>query len=535
MSASGFFAGFLGEIGDNITKQKELSAKQEIDQHKMEMELYRSALENPNLNPAMIPYLTQKYEEMIPGAAGTKSTRPGGKGKGGKGGKGMLSGVIQGFQQMMGGGQQQPPASSAGPLPKETFFSPEQKQGQALDLYKKQSDIDQARQIAVEKAKPRTATEPKELARGPFTAEQLSGANVGQIVNLDRTPFKKDQPGHYSLYDDNGKKIAVPAPAPSSETEKPTGEFEKEVLPGEASRLFKTTPDKLDPQQREQIFSAYENKKKQAEINAAITKSRIEKQTERDIKNEEEDKDNQTIIEGVLNGDLLSLNQVGGAMGGQKKKLVASLMRAGIDPASLDRKVAMAKDLTTGKLGDQLMSWDIFTRHAGEVSDAVQDIRLSSVPMANKPLNWWRKNLTGDPRLARLETALEPVKQELATNLASGRAPFGRDKETMDILLDDKSTPAQLQGALKQMLRTVKDRASGINFRAKTTLGKNYKLPIDPDVIDIAGKLGVDLNIDKGTIQSQGANGGQPTHAVIVNGKVIGYTSDGKTMTPATQ
>lgn len=130
MATAGFFSGMLGSIGDQITENKERQHKEELAQHKMELELYQSALNSPNVNPALIPHIVQKIEEMIPGAAGTKSTRPAaGAGKqGGK--KGILSGLVSGMQEAFGG-QQQAPASPQ-PLPKDTFLTQDQQLAQRV-------------------------------------------------------------------------------------------------------------------------------------------------------------------------------------------------------------------------------------------------------------------------------------------------------------------------------------------------------------------------------------------------------------------
>ena len=203
----------------------------------------------------------------------------------------------------------------------------------------------------------------------------------------------------------------------------------------------------------------------------------------------------EVVAQSLAHGDLTALRDVTSMMGGNRLMVYAraKAINPNFSVAETQRKIDMYKLYTTGKMGENLQSFGTFLEHAGELSDAVQNIRLLSAPLANRPLNWLRKNAQGSGELAALETALEPVRKEYEAFLLGNRAMHDDDRKAINLILSDTASPAQLQGALKHMVKTARDRYTEANFRFKKVMKQDIEDPFSSEAIEGAKKVGVEL------------------------------------------
>lgn len=178
--------------------------------------------------------------------------------------------------------------------------------------------------------------------------------------------------------------------------------------------------------------------------------------------------------------------------------------------AEIERKIRMESDFTAGKDGQNLQSFGIFLEHAAAASEAIQRVRQTNSPLVNRPINWWKKNVSGDPTFQSFMVSLEPVRKEFEQFLLGGRALYAEDRRAAETILNDNSTMAQVQAALKQMGHTAKARYSEMNYRYKRMMGKDIEDPFSPEAIEAASKLGVDLTSTQGTNPINGRSSTKP-------------------------
>jgi hypothetical protein len=197
----------------------------------------------------------------------------------------------------------------------------------------------------------------------------------------------------------------------------------------------------------------------------------------------------------IANGDQTRLKDVVGLRGDQRLQVydIAKRLNPNFNVADVDRRIKMEDYMTTGKGGENLQSFGTFLQHAGAASDAVNSVRLANSPAINKPINWWRTNMTGDPAYTSLIGALEPVRKEAENFLLNGHAQLKEDKDAANKILSDNSTPAQLQEALKRLGHTAEARYTEMNFRYRKQMGHDVVDPFSPEALAGAQKIGVHM------------------------------------------
>lgn len=206
----------------------------------------------------------------------------------------------------------------------------------------------------------------------------------------------------------------------------------------------------------------------------------------------------EAAAQSLAGGDLTSLKNIA-SMRGEDRLLIynrAKELNPKFSPNTTDRMIKMVDEYTTGKIGDQLQSFGTFLEHAGAAKDAADGIYNSSVPSFNKPLNWWKKNLAGDANYQQFVTALEPVRKEFEGFLLGGRALYGDDRKNAEIILNENSSPAQINAALKQMGHTVQARYNELDHRFQNTVHKTIGETIGPisnEALEGAKKIGVTM------------------------------------------
>jgi hypothetical protein len=205
------------------------------------------------------------------------------------------------------------------------------------------------------------------------------------------------------------------------------------------------------------------------------------------------------LARSIAGGDLTRIKDVmsvraGSGMAAVKLFNMIRKLNPKFSTAELDRKVKMESDFTTGKDGQNIQSLGIFLEHAGAASEAIQSMRnVTNSRLLNRPVNWWKTNVSGDPQFQSFMVALDPVRKEFESFLLGGRALYAEDRKTAEKILDDNSSPNQIQAALKQMGHTAKARFTEANYRYKKLMKKDLEEPFSPESIEAARRIGVNL------------------------------------------
>jgi hypothetical protein len=203
--------------------------------------------------------------------------------------------------------------------------------------------------------------------------------------------------------------------------------------------------------------------------------------------------------EALGRGELTRLKDIASLRGDQRlqiydiAKQTAAAAGRTFSVSEVDRQIRNEDYYANGKGADSLRSFNTFLEHAGAASDAVNQIRLSAVPVINKPLNWWREHLSGSPELQQLVGSLEPVRKEFEGYLLGGHALHTDDRKAAETILSDNSSPAQIQQALKTMGHTAVARAREENYRYKKLAKHDLQDAFSPEAIEGARKIGTEL------------------------------------------
>jgi hypothetical protein len=203
----------------------------------------------------------------------------------------------------------------------------------------------------------------------------------------------------------------------------------------------------------------------------------------------------ETAAQSLAAGDLTRIRDIT-SMRSDQRLLVfkrARELNPRFSTGEIDRKIKMQDWVDNGKGAEQVQSFGTFLEHAGEASDAVNNIRLTKSKIINRPLNWYRQNASGDADYQNFMAALEPVRKEFEGFLLGGRALYAEDRRSAEIILDDNSSPAQIQAALKRLGHTAKARFNEMNHRYKRVMGQDIQNPFAAEAVEGARKIGVEL------------------------------------------
>lgn len=243
---------------------------------------------------------------------------------------------------------------------------------------------------------------------------------------------------------------------------------------------------------------------------AGQRQAKLDEQTgEARAKKKLDESDEDVAARALANGDPTSLKDIASLRGDQRLRIFAKAkaLNPSFNTEQAKLKANTLEQYTTGKVADQIGSFNAFLGHAADASDVTNQFRTSSVPLVNTPVNKIRKSF-GDATYSQFATALEPVRKEFQTFLEGGHALTESDKRAGDVILSDSSSPAQIQAALKQMGNTAFIRLNTLNDRYKRVIGEDYPDLLDDDSITAAGKLGM------GDKAARYRSGGRVTGAV---------------------
>ena len=212
---------------------------------------------------------------------------------------------------------------------------------------------------------------------------------------------------------------------------------------------------------------------------------------------EEDEGAMQRAAQALASGDLTRIQDIASLRSDQRIKLfdMAKKLNPNFNMAAVQRKINTEGYYydASKKGAQQLKSFGTFLEHAGSASDAVNQIRLSSMPIINKPLNWWREHMSGDPKYTALESSLEPVRKELESFLLGGHALQATDRAAAEKILSPNSSPAQIQEALKTMGHTATARLNQENASYKRVMGRDLHDALDEAALSGAQKIGAKL------------------------------------------
>jgi hypothetical protein len=220
-----------------------------------------------------------------------------------------------------------------------------------------------------------------------------------------------------------------------------------------------------------------------------------------------------TLAAGLIDGTL-SVQALGRMGAGQKAAVVAHAKRLdpSFDMTTYPARLRVAEDFASGKSADQVMSFNVFLQHSRDLSNAVNDLRASSIPLVNKSLLWLRKN-SGDPVVASYLAKVEPVRTEFETFLQGGHALTESDKQAAQKVLDENASPAQMQSVIKSLSHTAALRLKELDRKYSNTMHRSYPGLIDPDNMQFLADTGAASALTgKGQLRLRGTGAtSQPT------------------------
>lgn len=216
------------------------------------------------------------------------------------------------------------------------------------------------------------------------------------------------------------------------------------------------------------------------------------------------------LVEMYKRGDprmLESLKTVSGAFGGQKRAVMAEILKIskeqGIDfsEAKVERMIKTEDQFSSAssKEGAQLISFNTFAQHAGALKSVYDNLAKdeTNVKILNKGWNWIKLNAGKDARVAQVYTALEPVKKEFESFLLGNRALYEVDRKTADQLLDPAMPPSQFMASLGTMGHTVEARYGSLNTQYQNVMGVPLSVahPLDPNALAGLRAIGVNMQV----------------------------------------
>ncbi len=240
--------------------------------------------------------------------------------------------------------------------------------------------------------------------------------------------------------------------------------------------------------------------------------------------------DIETLAQSLAAGDLTRIKDVTSMRNDTRTRLYARIkqINPSYNTADVDRKIAAMSDVTNGKSGMNIQSLGTFLEHAGELVDVAKTISQTGSPALNRPINWWRQNMSGDPQFQRLLTAIEPVGKEFESFLLNNRALYTQDRQDINNLLSGNQSIPQMLATVNQMGRTVNARYNEMNAKFKRTMGGKTNLHdafpemFSPEAATAAQKIGISV---------AGESGKYKYTATGANGEKVG-SNDGKSWTP---
>ena len=199
----------------------------------------------------------------------------------------------------------------------------------------------------------------------------------------------------------------------------------------------------------------------------------------------------ETVAKALASGELIRIKDLIPGRGTERQIVysMAKKLNPNFDYAKVERQLKMLDYYQLGKGSDSLRSFNTFLDHAGAAVDAISAISSTDAKLLNKPLNWFRANMSSNPAYMDLVTALEPVGKEFEKFLLSQGALYTEDRKAIEQIASPNLPANVLLAVLKRMAHTATARANEENFKFKKLMGDDIPDMYSPEAMIALGKL----------------------------------------------
>jgi hypothetical protein len=201
----------------------------------------------------------------------------------------------------------------------------------------------------------------------------------------------------------------------------------------------------------------------------------------------------QTIVNGMLDGSVDITKAVGIFKDPHAREAYIAEAKQQDPDWTMQKYQTMLKmrqDLTSGKLGDQVQSFNAFLGHANGVSNTVNTLRNTNSPYINHTINWLRQNVSNNPVVASMLPEIDATRAEFQ-NFISNHALQKSEIDKGEKLLSEAQTPAQMQAAIKSFMQVALTRLGSIQYRSAQTFGDKTPQLISPQNVQAVRSLGL--------------------------------------------
>lgn len=230
----------------------------------------------------------------------------------------------------------------------------------------------------------------------------------------------------------------------------------------------------------------------------------------------EKDPRRAALLEGMLSGKV-DPYKTSSLRGTDRANMIADaqLIDPTYDPSAAQSRVKTRQDFTTGAAGKNIRSINTAIKHIDTLDNALKKIGLTRFPWVNKAANWFRTQ-TGDPSIARLQTAALAVATEMAAALKGGNAaPTTQEINEQLATISSISSPDQWRAVLESRAELLAGRLTTLQEQYAQAFGG--RSPDRPFIfaetakvlrgLGLADKFGIGED-SKGN--GEGAGGGKP-------------------------
>ena len=236
----------------------------------------------------------------------------------------------------------------------------------------------------------------------------------------------------------------------------------------------------------------------------------------------------QTLVKGVANYSI-DPNSLVSQRGRGKADLLGLVKQydPNYDETQYGVKSDLRKSFTSGADAQNVQALNTVAHHLNLLDQANDALNNGNLQVLNQIANAYKVKAGGDSAPVVFGAIKNAVSGELGNVFKKSGAT---DPEIASIgsTISDSFSKGITKNVIGADVGLVQGRLKALQFKYENGMGKpaDFKI-ISPEAEQTFNRLG--------GVQS-GGQGGPPTgasHAVVVNGKTVGYTSDGKTMTPA--
>jgi len=273
----------------------------------------------------------------------------------------------------------------------------------------------------------------------------------------------------------------------------------------------------------------YDNEAAMAKAQAALARAQA---ASRGKPGELDDADMQTLAHQLATRPtMLKLTDIAGLKKDVRSKILAKALRENPDFDEKAFTVALktVEDFTTGDAAKNLTAFNGAIRHLSLLGDAAAAMNNGDTMLLNRYANELGAQV-GKDNLATYNAIHAAVTGEVG-KVYKGSSPTNQEIETMDRTFEQAQTPKQAAAAVRTTMQLMGEKVQDYyrRFRngTKSTPEEQGIELVNPDVQQTMQRwVG-------GTINPNAPPGPAPgARPVMQNGKIIGYTTDGKSMTP---